>query len=49
MKKTYMQPTIEVVKIQTQGMLATSLPKGVATVTDESKVLSRGLFLDGEY
>jgi hypothetical protein len=49
MKKTYMQPTIEVVKIQTLGMLAASLPKETTGVSDESEVLSRGLFFDGEY
>ncbi len=28
MKKTYINPTIEVVKIATQQMIATSLPQG---------------------
>ena len=31
MKKTYINPTLEVIKIQTQQMLASSLPGGGST------------------
>ena len=41
MKKTYINPTLEVVKLQTIGMLAASLPLSSSTeVTDESEVLA---------
>jgi len=48
MKKTYINPALEVVKIQTIGMLADSLVKGEATVTDESNVLGRDFDFDDE-
>ena len=40
MKKTYINPTLEVVKLQTIGMLAASLPLNSTEVTDESEVLA---------
>ena len=40
MKKTYINPTLEVVKLQTIGMLAASLPLSSTEVTDESEVLA---------
>ncbi len=49
MKKQYIQPSIEVHKIQTMGMLAaSSLSKNSDTVTNESDVLARGLDWDDE-
>ena len=44
MKKTYINPTIEVVKIQTVGMLAQSLPTDDST----SQNLSRDFDFDEE-
>jgi len=43
MKKTYINPTLEVVKLQTIGMLAASLPLSSTEVTDESDVLAPSL------
>ena len=43
MKKTYINPTLEVVKLQTIGMLAASLPLSSTEVTDESEVLAPSL------
>jgi hypothetical protein len=41
MKKTYMKPVVEVIRIQTQGMIATSSP-GIGGTTDKtSDLLSR--------
>jgi hypothetical protein len=40
MKKTYINPTLEVVTLQTIGMLAASLPLSSTEVTDESEVLA---------
>ena len=40
MKKTYINPTLEVAKLQTIGMLAASLPLSSTEVTDESEVLA---------
>ena len=51
MKKTYINPTIEVVKIQTTGMLAVSLPKGATDpdgVDNESEVLGRDFDFDDD-
>ena len=49
MKKTYINPTIEVVKIQTTGMLAVSLPKDTLDgVDNESEVLGRDFDFDDE-
>lgn len=47
MKKTYINPSIEVVRIQTVGMLADSLTMGVnksdeKAVTDINDLLGRG-------
>ena len=42
MKKTYMIPTLMVVKIKTAGMIATSLPKDDTLVDDNNDVLGRG-------
>ena len=45
MKKTYINPSIEVVRIQTVGMLANSLTMGVHSdkaVTDINDLLGRG-------
>ena len=41
MKKIYSTPHTEIVKIQTNRMIATSLPKGGQTVGDNNEVLSR--------
>lgn len=54
MKKTYINPTIEVVKIKTTGMLAVSLPKGDPNsdsdgVDDEGDVLGRDSDWDEDY
>ena len=43
MKKTYINPTLEVVKLQTIGMLAASLPLSSTEVADESEVLAPSL------
>ena len=43
MKKTYINPTLEVVKLQTIGMLAASLPLSSTEVTNESDVLAPSL------
>ena len=44
MKKTYINPEMEVVKLQTIGMLAASLPlSDDVMVTDESDVLAPSL------
>lgn len=44
MKKTYINPEMEVVKLQTIGMLAASLPlSSTDEVTDESEVLAPSL------
>ena len=43
MKKTYINPTLEVVKLQTIGMLAASLPLSSTEGTDESEVLAPSL------
>ena len=40
MKKTYINPEMEVVKLQTFAMLAASLPLSSTEVTDESDVLA---------
>ena len=48
MKKTYQNPTLEVVKIQTVGMLADSLMKGTESVKDEKNVLGRDYDFDDE-
>ena len=50
MKKTYINPEMETVELKmNSSMLVGSLPKGSESVTDESDVLSRSLYLDGEY
>ena len=50
MKKTYIIPEMETVELMMNcSMLAGSLPKGSESVTDESEVLSRSFYLDGEY
>ena len=41
MKKIYSTPHTEIVKIQTNTIIATSLPKGGQTVGDNNEVLSR--------
>ena len=41
MKKIYSTPHTEIVKIQTNRMIATSLPKGEQMVDDNNDVLSR--------
>ena len=41
MKKIYSTPHTEIVKIQTNTIIATSLPKDVQTVGDNNEVLSR--------
>lgn len=47
MKKTYINPEMEVVKLQTIGMLAASLPlNDDVKVTDESEVLAPSLGSD---
>ena len=46
MKKTYQNPTLEVVRVETQQMLA--LSKGDA-YNSSDVTYSRELFLDGEY
>ena len=48
MKKTYNNPHIEVIKIQTVCMLAASLTKEANGVDDESKVLGRDYDFDYE-
>ena len=50
MKKTYMTPLLEVVKIETQGMLALSggLDTTDATITDPSGFGAREFFSDDE-
>jgi hypothetical protein len=50
MKKAYIIPEMETVELMMNcSMLAGSLPKGSESVTDESEVLSRESFFDGEY
>ena len=46
MKKTYQNPTLEVVRVETQQMLA--LSKG-DEYNSSDVTYSRELFLDGEY
>ena len=41
MKKIYSTPHTEIVKIQTNTIIATSLPKDGQTVGDNNEVLSR--------
>ena len=50
MKKTYMTPLLEVVKIETQGMLALSggLDTTDTTITDSSDFGAREFFGDDE-
>ena len=50
MKKTYMTPQLEVVKIETQGMLALSggLDTTDATITDPAVFGAREFFGDDE-
>ena len=50
MKKTYMTPQLEVVKIETQGMLALSggLDTTDATITNPSEFGAREFFDDDE-
>ena len=44
MKKTYFAPDMEIVKIQTTGMLAASLPlNGTEPVTDPTEILAPGM------
>ena len=44
MKKTYINPQLEIVKLQTIGMLAASLPlSSTEEVTNESEVLAPSL------
>ena len=51
MKKTYMNPTLEVVVLKiNNSLLAGSLPKGTDEITDEDDVLGRDFdFDDDEY
>ena len=49
MKKTYINPTVEVVRIQTVGFIATSLDKyDEIKVNDNSDVLGRDFDFDDE-
>ena len=41
MKKTYMTPALEVIRIQTQGMIATSGPSLGGTTDNVDDLLSR--------
>ena len=45
MKKEYINPELEVIKIATMQMLAGSLPKNTEGVDDESDVLMPGLLI----
>ncbi len=49
MKKTYINPQLEIVKLQTIGMLAASLPLSSTEVTDESEVLAPSLGGDFDF
>ena len=50
MKKTYQTPTFEVVRIETQQMLAGSVDASLLGDTqDNESALTREMFLDGEY
>ncbi len=42
MKKIYMTPEMKAIEVKTISMLADSLPKNSAAVTNESAVLGRG-------
>lgn len=49
MKKTYMNPTLEVVVLKiNNSLLAGSLPKGTDEITDEADVLGRDFDFDDE-
>ena len=48
MKKTYINPTVEVVRIQTVGFIATSLDKYDTTVDNNNDVLGRDFDFDDE-
>jgi len=50
MKKTYQTPTFEVVRIETQQMLAGSVDASLLDETQSNEdALTREMFLDGEY
>ena len=50
MKKTYQIPTFEVVRIETQQMLAGSVDASLLDETQSNEsALTREMFLDGEY
>ena len=49
MKKTYQTPTFEVVRIETQQMLAGSVDAPLGGTQSNESALTREMFLDGEY
>lgn len=49
MKKTYINPTLEVVRVKSQQLLAGSVDAPIDGSQDNPSALSREMFLDGEY
>ena len=49
MKKTYINPTLEVVRVKSQQLLAGSVDAPIDGSQGNGSALSREMFLDGEY